>query len=98
VVYCRIVVAYTFPFDATEDYDMQSEALEITMKLEASPVGENGAGMAQVQSQLAALTIQLQELVKGKEKHEEVWCVTCRTKGHHKNECPTFKEYLATEL
>jgi hypothetical protein len=28
--------------------------------------------------------------------HEEVWCTTCRTKGHHKNECPTFKEYLAT--
>jgi hypothetical protein len=47
----------------------QSEALEIAMKLEASPVGENGAGMAQVQSQLAVLTIQLQELVKGKEKH-----------------------------
>jgi hypothetical protein len=50
------------------------------MKLEASPVGENGTGMAQVQSQLATLTIQLQELAKGKEKHKEVWCVTCRTK------------------
>jgi hypothetical protein len=52
--------------------------------------------MAQVQSQLATLTIQLQELAKGKEKHKEVWCVTCRKEGHHKNECPTFKYYLAT--
>jgi hypothetical protein len=60
------------------------------MKLEASPVGENNAGMAQVQSQLAALTIQLQEIMKGKEKHEGVWCITCRTEGHHKDECPTF--------
>jgi hypothetical protein len=74
---------------------MQSKALEITMKLEASPIGENGAGMAQVQSQLATLKIQLQELAKGKEKCEEVWCVTCRKEGHHKNECPTFAYYLA---
>jgi hypothetical protein len=36
--------------------------------LEASPVGENGTGMDQVQSQLATLTIQLQELAKGKGK------------------------------
>jgi hypothetical protein len=48
-------------------------------------------GMAQVQSQLATLTIQLQDLAKGKEKCEEVWCTTCRIEGHHKNECPTFQ-------
>jgi hypothetical protein len=36
-----------------------SEALDISMKLEESLVRENGAGMAQVQSQLVALTIQL---------------------------------------
>jgi len=34
----------------------QSEALEIAMKLEASPTGDTG-GMTQVQMQLAALTI-----------------------------------------
>jgi hypothetical protein len=55
----------------------QSEALEIAMKLEVSSlVGENNTGMAQVQSQLAALTIQLQEITKGKEKCEGVWCIT----------------------
>jgi hypothetical protein len=48
------------------------EALEITMKLEASPIGENGVGMAQVQLQLKVFTIQLSELPKGKEKCEEV--------------------------
>jgi hypothetical protein len=45
----------------------QPEALEIAMKLESSPVGDSG-GMAQVQMQLDALTIQLEELTKGKEK------------------------------
>ena len=61
------------------------------MKLEPSPIGENGAKMDQVQSKLATLTIQLQEIAKGKEKHEEFWCVTCRKEGHHKIECPYFK-------
>jgi hypothetical protein len=67
----------------------QPEALEIAMKLESSPVGDNG-GMVQVQTQLAALMIQLEELTKGKEKCEQVWCTKCRTEGHHKDECPTF--------
>jgi hypothetical protein len=65
------------------------------MKLEASPVGD-GAGMAQVQSQLVALRIQLSEITKEKEKHEQVWCITCKTKGHRKDECPTFVQYMAT--
>jgi hypothetical protein len=45
----------------------QPEALEIAMKLESSLVGDSG-GMAQVQTQLVALMIQLEELTKGKEK------------------------------
>jgi hypothetical protein len=73
----------------------QPEALEIAMKLESSPVGDSG-GMAQVQTQLVALTIQLEELTKGKEKQEQVWCTKCRTEGHHKDECPTFTQYLET--
>ena len=40
----------------------QSEALEIAMKLEASPVGESVVGMNQIQVQLANLTIQLQDI------------------------------------
>jgi hypothetical protein len=72
-----------------------AEALEIAMKLEASPIGDSG-GMAQVQTQLVSLTIQLAELTKGKEKQEQVWCTKCRTEGHHKDECPTFAQYLVT--
>jgi hypothetical protein len=32
---------------------------------------------------------------KWKEKREVVWCTLCMTEGHHKNECPTFVQYLA---
>ena len=45
----------------------QSEALENTMKLEASPFGENAIGMNQIQTQLANLMLQLQDIKKGKE-------------------------------
>ena len=49
----------------------QVEALEIAMKLEASPIGETGIGMAQIQNQLANLTLQLQDMKKRKEVREE---------------------------
>jgi len=48
----------------------QGEALEIAMKLEASPIGETGVGMAQIQKQLANLTLQLHDIKKGKEVRE----------------------------
>ena len=44
----------------------QIEYLEIMMKLEGSPIGETGVGMSQIQSQLVSLTIQLQDIKKGK--------------------------------
>jgi hypothetical protein len=65
------------------------EALEITMKLESSLVGDSG-GMVQVQTQLGALMIQLEELTKGKEKCEQVWCTKCSIEFHNKDECPIF--------
>ena len=37
----------------------QSEALEIAMKLEASPIGEIVVSMNEIQAQLEKLTIQL---------------------------------------
>jgi hypothetical protein len=64
------------------------------MKLESSYVGESSIGMGHFQSQLAALTIQIQDIDKGKENHENVWCTNCRTKGHHKNEHPMLQPYL----
>ena len=48
----------------------QSEALEIVMKLEASPIAETSPGMVQVQNQLSNLTLQLQDMQKGKQVRE----------------------------
>ena len=44
----------------------QVEALEIAMKLEASPIAETSVGMTQIQNQLADLTLQLQDIKKGR--------------------------------
>ena len=52
-------------------------------------------GMAQVQSQLASLTLQLQDISKQKERREDVWCTYCHTKGHFKNQCPVLLQYMA---
>ena len=68
----------------------QSEALQITMKLEDSPVGENATHMNQIQTQLENMTLQLQDIKKGKEHRKEVWCTRCRTEGHQKDQCPDF--------
>jgi hypothetical protein len=59
------------------------------MKLEASPTRDVG-GMEQVQTQLVALKIQLDEFAKGREKQEQVWCTKRKTGGHHKDKLPTF--------
>jgi hypothetical protein len=48
------------------------------MHLEATPGGgETSTGMAQVQSQLTNLTMQLQDMAKAKVVHEHVWCTMC---------------------
>ena len=44
----------------------QTEALELEMKLEASPIRYGATGMIQIQSQLANLIIQLQDIKKRK--------------------------------
>ena len=45
----------------------QSEALDIAMKFEASPIREIGAKMMQIHSQVSNLTLQLHDINKGKE-------------------------------
>ena len=72
----------------------QREALEITMKLESSLVGETRVGINHIQSQLENMTIQLQDIKNGKETREDVWCTRCHTEGHHKYRCPNFCNYL----
>ena len=46
---------------------MKTEALELAMKLEASPIGDGVAGMIQIHSQLANMTIHLQDIKRGKD-------------------------------
>ena len=46
---------------------------------------------------LNKLTFQLNQN-KNKYKRELVLCTTCRIEGHHKNEFPTFMQYMETGL
>jgi hypothetical protein len=59
---------------------LQAEALEITMKLEATPVGESIPGMSQILNQLTYLSLQVEDMKKdrGKEKREDIWCIICK--------------------
>ena len=52
--------------------------------------------MAQTQSQLANMSLQIQDIKKGKEVCEDVWCTRCKSKGHHKDLCPTSIDYIAS--
>jgi hypothetical protein len=51
-------------------------------------------GLVQVQSQLANLMIQLQDMAKTKVMHEHVWCTTCHSEGHHRDEFPILPNYV----
>ena len=51
----------------------QQEVLEISMKLETAPIGDN-SGIAQIQAQLAEMALELRNMKKGKSICEEVWC------------------------
>ena len=66
------------------------------MKMEDSSIAETSVGMEQIPIQLTNLTLQLQDMKKGKETIEEVWCTKCRTKGHSNEHYRIFVEYLAS--
>jgi hypothetical protein len=67
------------------------------MKLESSQVEESG-GMMQAHIHLVFLRIQLVELTKGKEKHEQFLCSECRNKGHQKDEFLTFDDWSTESI
>ena len=71
----------------------QQEALEIAMKLETAPVGDD-SGIAQIQAQLAVMALELRDMKKAKTSREEVWCMQCRSEGHDRDQCPVARTYL----
>jgi hypothetical protein len=81
-----------------QNISLQSEALDIAMKLESTPMGESISGMSQILSQVTSLSLQVEDMKKdkGKDKREDIWCVICRLEGHDKEHCPLFHEYLAS--
>jgi hypothetical protein len=48
--------------------DSWDEALEISMKLEATPVGESSLGMSKTLNQLTNLSLQVEDMKKDKGK------------------------------
>ena len=64
------------------------------MKLEASPVGETTVGMNQIQVQLTNLTLQLQDIKKAKEDHDDIWCTHFHASEHTKHNFSTFRNYF----
>jgi hypothetical protein len=59
---------------------LQAEALEISMKLESTPLGESSSGMSQILSQLTSLSLQVKDMKKdeGKDKREYIQCIRCK--------------------
>jgi hypothetical protein len=55
----------------------QAEALDITMKLESTPMGESSSSMSQILSQLTSLSLQVEDMkkFKGKYKREDIQCI-----------------------
>ena len=50
-----------------QNIESQKEALELEMKLKSLSIDDGAAGIVQIQSQLANLTIQIQDIKKGKD-------------------------------
>jgi hypothetical protein len=78
-----------------QKFQTQAEALQKALQLEENQYKHTDPAVEEMREDMKNLTFQLNQN-KGKEKREYVWCTLCRTKGHHKNECPTFAQYLGT--
>ena len=42
------------------------------------------------------MTIQLQDMKREKEAHEDLWCTRCRINGHTKDEFPAYMNYVSS--
>jgi hypothetical protein len=80
-----------------QKFQTQEEALQEALQLEENQYQKIDPTIEELKEDLKNLTFQLNQN-RGKDKREVVWCTTCRTEGHHKNECPTFMQYMETGL
>jgi len=78
--------------------DTQEKALEIMMRLHASPIQDTNLGVQYIHSQLANLHLELQSLKKDKETKLDMcakfWCLKCKGHGHDKDNFPMFANYI----
>jgi hypothetical protein len=83
MVHCGVSSPYPVPL-TQQKVTTQEEVVEIAMHLEATlGGGETSTGLAQVQSQLANLTMQLQDMEKEKVVHSMYGVQHVDQKGHH---------------
>ena len=47
--------------------------------------------MNQIQAQLTNLTLQMKDINKDKEYHDNLWCTRCRVEGNTKDTYPMFE-------
>jgi hypothetical protein len=80
-----------------QKFQMQAEALQAALQLEENQYQQTDPTIEELKEDLKNLTFQLNQN-KNKDKREVVWCTTCRMEGHHKNECPTFTQYMAAGM
>ena len=66
------------------------------MKLEALSIAETSPRMVQIHNQLSNLTLKLQDIQKGNQVREEVWCTKCRIVGHSKEHYLVYTEYMVS--
>ena len=74
-----------------------AKALQEALQLEENQYKHTDPSVEYLREDLKNMAFQLNQN-KGKEKREVVWCTLCKTKGHHKNEFPTFEKYLGARM
>ena len=69
------------------------------MTLHETPMQDPNLGVHQIHVQLKNLCLEMQSLKRDRtaqpEVHEEVWCIKCKGRGHEKDHCSVFVNYLA---
>jgi hypothetical protein len=75
------------------NFQTEAKALQATLQLEDNQYKHIDPAIEELRVDLNNMTFQWNQN-KGKEKREVVWCTLCITKINHKNECPTFVQYL----